>query len=113
MSDRFVDVTMGQEPHVRTHHGDRVVDEFAWLSDTRSPVALRYLRDENDRTDRATEHLATLRESISAEIGQRARQADSITPVRTGSYWYFDRVRPGDRYPVYSPAPGSEPGRSP
>ncbi|WP_406268995.1 S9 family peptidase [Actinacidiphila glaucinigra] len=105
MSDRFVDVTMGQEPHVRTHHGDRVVDEFAWLSDTRSPVALRYLRDENDRTDRATEHLATLRESISAEIGQRARQADSITPVRTGSYWYFDRVRPGDRYPVYCRLP--------
>ena len=37
-------------PSERTHHGDTVIDEYAWLADAQDPETLRYLEAENAYT---------------------------------------------------------------
>ena len=48
-------------PAERTHHGDTVTDEFAWLAEKDDPQTIAYLEAENAFTERSTSHLATLR----------------------------------------------------
>ena len=55
-------------PSERTHHGDTVVDEYAWLADKDDPETIAYLTAENAYTEARTAHLAALREEIFKEI---------------------------------------------
>ena len=45
-------------PHERTHHGDTVLDDYAWLADKDDPDTVAYLTAENAYTDARTAHLA-------------------------------------------------------
>ena len=56
--------TARQVPFERSHHGDTVPDEFAWLADKDNPDTLAYLEAENAWTGSATEHLADLRTTV-------------------------------------------------
>src|SRR5215467_6799486 len=38
-------------PVERTHHGDRVIDEYAWLADKQNPDTIAFLEAENAYTD--------------------------------------------------------------
>jgi oligopeptidase B len=88
-------------PVERTHHGDTVVDEYAWLQNREDPDTLAYLEAENRYTEAATEHLAGLRETVFEEIRSRTQETDLSVPVRKGGYWYYSRTEEGKQYPLH------------
>ncbi|MEV6492216.1 S9 family peptidase [Actinoplanes sp. NPDC051633] len=89
----------------RTHHGDTVIDEFAWLADKDNPDTIAYLKAENAWTERATEHLGALRDTIFGEIKSRTLETDLTVPVRKGAYWYYVRTEEGKQYGIHCRVP--------
>jgi oligopeptidase B len=90
-----------QVPTERTHHGDTVVDEFAWLVDKDNPDTVAYLEAENAWTRRATAHLADLQKTIFEEIKGRTQETDLSVPSRKGGFWYYTRTEEGKQYGIH------------
>ena len=88
-------------PSERTHHGDTVIDEYAWLADAEDPETLRYLEAENAYTAAMTAGQAGLREAIFGEIKGRTQETDLSVPVRKDGWWYYSRTVAGKQYPVH------------
>ena len=88
-------------PSERTHHGDTVIDEFAWLADKDNPETIAYLKAENTWTERATEHLGPLRDTVFGEIKSRTLETDLTVPTRKGGYWYYTRTQEGKQYGIH------------
>jgi oligopeptidase B len=88
-------------PTERTHHGDTVIDEYAWLADKEDPDTIGYLKAENAYTEAAAAHLEDLRGTIFNEIKQRTQETDLSVPVRKGSYWYYVRTVEGQQYGIH------------
>jgi oligopeptidase B len=97
--------TVRQVPSERIFHGDVVTDEFAWLADKENPQAIAYLEAENAWTDRATAHLAGLRETVFQEIKSRTQETDLSVPSRKGAYWYYTRTVEGKQYGIHCRVP--------
>ena len=92
-------------PTTRVHHGDTVIDEYAWLADKDDPDTLAYLKAENKHTEAATAHLAPLRETIFSEIKRRTQETDLSVPVRKGNWWYYTRTEEGKQYAIHCRLP--------
>jgi oligopeptidase B len=102
MSDRLRvrPPTAPRRPEVREVHGDRVVDEYAWLKRRDDPDTIPYLEAENAYCAARTEHLAPLREAIFGEIRARTQETDESAPARRGPWWYYTRTVEGLQYPI-------------
>jgi oligopeptidase B len=100
-----------QVPFERTHHGDTVTDEFAWLADKENPETIAYLKAENAWTERATAHLAELRTTVFEEIKGRTQETDLSVPSRKGGYWYYTRTIEGKQYGIQCRVP-AQPGET-
>ncbi len=87
-------------PSERTHHGDTVVDEYAWLAAKDDPETIAYLTAENDYTDARTAHLAELRADLFEETRRRTQETDLSVPTRKGGHWYYTRTVEGQQYGV-------------
>jgi oligopeptidase B len=92
-------------PHERTFHGDTVNDEYFWLIDKDDPQTSAYLEAENTWTERATEHLADLRDTVFQEIKGRTQETDLSVPSRKGAYWYYTRTVEGKQYGIHCRVP--------
>ena len=90
-----------QVPSERTHHGDTVIDEYAWLADRDDPDTIAYLEAENAFTEAATVALAPLRDEIFAEIKARTQESDLSVPARKGGWWHYARTVEGEQYAVH------------
>jgi oligopeptidase B len=88
-------------PSERTHHGDTVIDEYAWLADKDDPETIGYLDAENAYTAAMTAGQAGLREAIFGEIKGRTQETDLSVPVRKDGWWYYSRTVAGLQYPVH------------
>ena len=116
-------VPPGQEPaqpvppaarrvrHERAHHGDTVVDEYAWLAGKDNPETIAYLEAENAYTAVMTAGQAGLRERIFGEIKGRTKETDLSVPARKGGWWYYTRTTEGRQYPVNCRCPAA-PGQT-
>ncbi|WP_226344742.1 S9 family peptidase [Agilicoccus flavus] len=93
-------------PQVRSHHGDDVLDPYAWLADADDPGVRAVVDAENAYAEEMTAHLRPLREAVYAEIGERTRQTDLSVPVADRGWWYFTRTVAGRQYPEHCRAPG-------
>ncbi|MEU6414297.1 S9 family peptidase [Microbispora sp. NPDC046933] len=87
-------------PLERTHHGDTVVDEYAWLLKKDDPDTIAYLEAENAYTQEMTGHLQDLQESIFKEIKGRTLETDLSVPTRKGAWWYYSRTEEGKQYGI-------------
>ncbi|HLL65143.1 MAG TPA: S9 family peptidase [Micromonosporaceae bacterium] len=87
-------------PTERTHHGDTVVDDYAWLQDKDDPATIDYLKAENAYTEAATGHLAALRETLFEEIKSKTQETDLSVPFRKGGFWYYSRTEEGKQYGI-------------
>lgn len=87
-------------PAERTHHGDTVIDDYAWLADKDNPDTVSYLEAENAFTQGETEHLQDLRETIFQEIKGRTLETDLSVPTRKGGWWYYSRTEEGKQYGI-------------
>src|SRR3954453_15152735 len=94
-----------QTQHERTFHGDTVTDEYAWLADKDDPQTLAYLEAENAWTQKATAHLAELRDTVFNEIRTRTQETDLSVPGRKGGYWYYTRTVEGKQYAIHCRVP--------
>jgi oligopeptidase B len=88
-------------PSKRTHHGDTVIDEYAWLTDPKDPETIAYLKAENTYTEALTAGLADLREAVFDEIRARTQETDLSVPVRKGSWWRYARTVEGQQYTIH------------
>ena len=104
-----------RRPVVHEAHGDRRVDEWAWLRDRDDPEVLEVLRAENRYSEAATAHLAPLREALFSEIRSRIVETDLSVGVRKDGWWYFARTFEGRDYAVHcrAPALAAAPGARP
>ncbi|WP_239137337.1 S9 family peptidase [Sphaerisporangium rufum] len=84
----------------RTHHGDTVIDEYAWLADKEDPDTVTYLEAENTFTQAHTRHLADLQETVFQEIKGRTQETDLSVPTRKGGWWYYSRTEEGKQYGI-------------
>src|SRR5512140_2849161 len=91
--------------HERTHHGDTVVDEYAWLAAKDNPETIAYLEAENAYTAAMTAGQAGLRETIFGEIKGRTKETDLSVPARKGGWWYYTRTVAGKQYAVHCRCP--------
>ncbi|MEU6999939.1 S9 family peptidase [Nonomuraea sp. NPDC046570] len=98
-------------PTERTHHGDTVIDEYAWLTNKEDPDTIAYLEAENAYLKQETAHLTDLQEEVFQEIKGRTQETDLSVPSRKGAWWYFSRTQEGKQYGVSCrvPADGDTP----
>ena len=92
-------------PKERSHHGDTVIDEYAWLSERDDPSTIAYLEAENAFTTHATAHLADLRTTLFEEIKSRTKETDLSVPSRKGQYSYYARTQEGKQYAIHCRRP--------
>lgn len=85
----------------RVHHGDTVVDEYAWLAEKDNPDTLAYLTAENEYTAARTADQAKLRDTLFGEIRARTQETDLTVPVRKGDFWYYTRTVEGQQYGIH------------
>jgi oligopeptidase B len=89
-----------RRPVVHEIHGDRRVDEYAWLRDRDDPAVIAHLTAENAYTDAMTAGTAELRQRIYEEIAGRVQQTDESAPVPHGPWRYSTRTVEGMQYPI-------------
>src|SRR5215467_3362873 len=88
-------------PTERTHHGDTVIDEYAWLADKQNPDTIAFLEAENAYTEAITAGQGGLRDAIFAEIKGRTKETDLSVPTRKRGWWYYSRTVEGQQYSVH------------
>ncbi len=89
-----------QVPTERTHHGDTVIDPYAWLADPKDPEVIGYLEAENAYTEAQTAGLGELRSAVFDEIKARTQETDLSVPVRKGNWWRYSRTEEGKQYAI-------------
>ncbi|MEV4097107.1 S9 family peptidase [Streptosporangium saharense] len=92
--------TAKKVPSERVHHGDTVVDDYAWLTVKDDPETIAYLEAENAYTRQATSHLEGLQETIFQEIKGRTLETDLSVPTRKKGWWYYSRTEEGKQYGI-------------
>jgi oligopeptidase B len=96
-----------QRPHIVDIGGRQRTDPWYWLrDDTRSdPDVLAYLEAENAYLAAATAPTRALQARLLAEMSARIDPDDTGVPWREGRYWYLERYRAGQEYPVITRRP--------
>jgi oligopeptidase B len=82
-------------------HGDRRVDDYAWLRQKQSPEVLAYLEAENSYAAALLAPTEALQEKLYKEMLGRILQTDLSVPYRLRGYLYFTRTEQGKQYPMY------------
>jgi len=94
-----------RRPYVVSAHGDDREDPWYWLRERDDPAVLEYLQAENAYTDRRTEGLLGLRESLFEEMKARIKETDMSVPARRGPWWYYTRTEEGRSYAIHCRRP--------
>ncbi len=82
-------------------HGDRRMDEYAWLRHKEDPRVIAYLQEENAYTDAVLKPTEELQERLYQEMLGRILQTDLSVPSRLRGYSYYSRTEEGKQYPTY------------
>ena len=97
-----------KQPHEFTLHGERFVDDYAWLRDKKDPKVIDYLNAENAYTEQLTSAAAPVRDRLYHEMLGRIQQTDLSVPYRRGSFLYYTRTIEGQQYPLYCRKKGDD-----
>ena len=88
-------------PAERTHHGDTVIDDYAWLAGKENPETIAFLDAGNAYTETMTAAQAPLRDAVFGEIKARTQETDLSVPTRKGGWWYYSRTVEGKQYALH------------
>ena len=88
-------------PRVDVIHGDRRVDDYAWLRDRTDPEVAAYLSAENAYIDAVMKPTEAFQEALYKEMLGRIQETDMGVPYRKGGYFYYSRTEEGKQYPIY------------
>ncbi|HEY8716139.1 MAG TPA: S9 family peptidase [Candidatus Acidoferrum sp.] len=81
-------------------HGDRRVDDYAWLRNKESAEVIGHLNAENAYTDAVLAPTLGLQEKLYREMLGRILQTDLSVPYQLRGYRYFMRTEEGKQYPM-------------
>ncbi|MCU1242817.1 MAG: Oligopeptidase [Candidatus Acidoferrum typicum] len=90
-----------RQPVEQAVHGDRLVDDYAWLRDKSNPEVIGYLHAENAYTDAVLRDTERFQEKLYQEMLGRILQTDLSVPYRLRGYLYFTRTEEGRQYPLH------------
>jgi oligopeptidase B len=90
-----------RQPVEHLIHGDRLIDNYAWLRDKNNPEVIAYLNAENAYTDAILRNTERFQEKLYQEMLGRILQTDLSVPYRLRGYLYFMRTEEGKQYPVH------------
>ena len=88
-------------PRVAVVHGDRRVDDYAWLRDKANPEVKAYLEAENAYADAVMKPTEAFQETLYREMLARIKETDMQVPWRRGGYLYYSRTEEGKQYPIH------------
>src|SRR6266481_3891334 len=87
-----------REPVEHVLHGDRRVDNYAWLRHKENPEVIAYLNAENAYTDAILRPTEPFQEKLYQEMLGRIQQTDLSVPYRLRGYLYYARTEEGKQY---------------
>jgi oligopeptidase B len=90
-----------RKPTESVIHGDRRVDDYAWLREKQNPEVVGYLEAENAYAAAVLEPTKTFQEKLYQEMLGRIQQTDLSVPYQLRGYLYFTRTEEGKQYPIY------------
>jgi oligopeptidase B len=90
-----------RQPVETVLHGDRLVDNYAWLRDKGDPEVIAHLNAENAYTDAVLRDTEPFQENLYQEMLGRILQTDLSVPYRLRGYLYFTRTEEGKQYPLH------------
>jgi oligopeptidase B len=90
-----------RQPVEHVVHGDRLVDNYAWLRDKNNSEVIAYLNAENAYTDAVLRDTERFQEKLYQEMLGRILQTDLSVPYRLRGYLYFTRTEEGKQYPLH------------
>ena len=95
-----------KKPHVRTIHGDSVVDNYYWMIDyfqkgPDSTKVVDYLTAENTYLDTMMSGTKTFQEDLFKEMKARIKEKDESVPSFKNGYFYYTRSEEGLQYYKY------------
>jgi oligopeptidase B len=88
-------------PRIDTLHGERRVDDYAWLRGKEDPAVPEYLEAENAYADAVMAATRPLQETLYREMLGRILETDMGVPYRKGDFFYYSRTEEGKQYPIY------------
>jgi len=81
-------------------HGDRRVDNYAWLREKENPEVIAYLNAENAYIDAILKPTEPFQEKLYQEMLSRIQQTDLSVPYMLRGFQYFTRTEEGKQYPI-------------
>lgn len=87
-------------PKVTELHGERLVDDYAWMREKQDPAVRAYLEAENAYAEAMTKPLGALRERLYGEAVGRILETDRTVPVRHRGWLWYARTEKGRQYPI-------------
>ena len=90
-----------REPVEHVIHGDRRIDDYAWLRHKKDPRVAAYLEAENAYADAYLRPHQAFQEALYYEMLSRIQQTDLSVPYRLRGYSYYTRTEEGKQYPIY------------
>ncbi len=88
-------------PSITELHGEKRIDNYAWLREKENPETIAYLNAENAYTDAMTAHLKPFEELLYKEMLSRIKETDMSVPTKRGEYYYYTRTEEGKQYPIF------------
>ena len=82
-------------------HGDRRIDDYAWLRYKKDPRVTAYLQEENAFADSFLKSSQSFQETLYQEMLGRIQQTDLSVPYRLRGYSYYTRTEEGKQYPIH------------
>jgi oligopeptidase B len=90
-----------REPVQHVLHGDRRVDDYAWLRQKENPEVIAYLKEENAYTDAVLKPTAAFQEKLYQEMLGRILQTDLSVPYQLRGFHYYTRTEEGKQYALH------------
>ena len=89
-----------QHPTILSKHGDKRVDDYAWLRNKQDPAVLDYLKAENAYAEAVTRPLQPFEDTLYREMVGRIQETDLSVPYRLRGWFYYSRTEAGKQYPI-------------
>jgi oligopeptidase B len=89
-------------PEVTELHGQKRVDDYAWMKKKGTKEIEDYLKAETEYSSRWMERTASLRDTLYKEMLGRVQETDSDAPYPLRGYEYYGRTETGKQYRIHA-----------
>jgi len=95
------------KPKQTAIHGETLVDNYFYIREKENPEVIEYLNKENAYTQAVMLPTKQLQEKLYQEFLSHIKQTDLSVPTCSNGYWYYERTKEGQQYPLHCRKKGS------